>query len=96
MNYIPMNEKWINSTLNCEAYSSFENVSSSHRIITAKIRLSLRRYTLQTTKTTFYNWSLLNNKDTSDKYTITLRKKFEALQDISETLRMRNMISFFV
>ena len=40
----------------------------------------------QTAKTTHYDWSLLNNWDISDKYTITLRNKFDTLQEISETL----------
>ena len=43
MDYILINKKWINSALNCEAYSSFKGLSSDHRIVTAKIRLSLRR-----------------------------------------------------
>ena len=81
-----MNKKWINSTLNCKAYSSFESVSSDHRIVTAKISLSLHWNTTQTIKTTHYDWSLLNNTDISDKYTITLRNNFNALQEISETL----------
>ena len=81
-----MNKKWINSALNCKAYSSFEGVSSDHQIITAKIRLSLRRNTAQTTKTAHYDWSLLNNTDICDKYTITPRNTFDALQEISETL----------
>ena len=34
--------------MNCEAYSSFEGVSSDHRIVTAKIRLSLRKNATQT------------------------------------------------
>ena len=34
--------------LNCEAYSSFECVSSNYRIVAAKKRLSLRRKTTQT------------------------------------------------
>ena len=43
--YILINKKWNNSTLNCEAYSAFVGVSSDHRTVTAKIRLSLRRNT---------------------------------------------------
>ena len=43
IDYMLMNKKWKNSELNCEAYSSFEGVSTDHRIITAKIRLSLRK-----------------------------------------------------
>ena len=45
IDYIFMNKKWNNSALICEAYSSFEGVSSDHRIVTAKIRLSLQRNT---------------------------------------------------
>ena len=41
IDYVFINKKWKNSTINCEAYSSFEGVSSDHQIVTAKIRLSL-------------------------------------------------------
>ena len=71
IDYILMNKKWIKSTLSCEAYSSFEGVSSNHWIITAKIHLSLCRNSMLTTKTTHYDWSLLNNKDISNKYMIS-------------------------
>ena len=43
IDYVLINKKWKNSTMNCEAYSSFEGVSSDHRIVTAKIRLRLRK-----------------------------------------------------
>ena len=33
IDYILMNKKWINSALDCEAYSSFKDVSSDHRIV---------------------------------------------------------------
>ena len=46
----------------------------------AKIHLSLHRNVAQTTTTAHYDWSLLNNK-----YMITLRNKFGALQELSET-----------
>ena len=76
-----MNKKWNNSALNCEAYSSFDGVSSDHRIVTAKIQLSLQR----NTTTVHYDCSLLNNRDIGDKYALTLRNKFDALQEKSET-----------
>ena len=41
IDYILINKKWNNSALNCEASSSFEGVSSDHRIVTAKIRQGL-------------------------------------------------------
>ena len=71
--------------MNCEAYSSFGGVSPDHRIITAKIRLSLRRNTTRTTTTVHYDRSLLNNRDIRDKYALTLRNKFDALQEKTET-----------
>ena len=86
IDYTLINKKWINSALNCEVYSSFEYVSSDHRIVSVKIRLSVRKNTTQTIKTPHYDLSLLNNRDICDKYTLTLWNKFEALQEISETL----------
>ena len=37
IDYILINKKWNNSALYWEAYSSFEGMSSDHRIVTAKI-----------------------------------------------------------
>ena len=45
IDYVLINKKWKNSAMNCEAYSSFEGVSTDHRIVPAKIRLSLRKNT---------------------------------------------------
>ena len=94
--YIIINKKWINSALNCVAYSSSERVSSSHRTVTVEIPLSLCRYTTQTTRTMHFAWSLLNNRNISDEYMITLRNKFDALQEISETLTPNDKYENFV
>ena len=51
IDYIFINRKWKNSVMNCGAYSTFEGVSSDHRIVTAKIRLSLRKNATQTVTT---------------------------------------------
>ena len=85
IDYVFINKKWNNSALNCEAYSSFEGVSSDHRIVTAKTRLSLWRNAAWTTTTVHYDWSLLFNRNIRDKYTLALRNEFDALQEISET-----------
>ena len=77
------------NALNCEAYSSFEGVSSDHQIVVAKIWLSLWKNTTRTTNIVHYDWSLLNNRDIRDKYTLTLWNKFDALQ--KHILRMTNM-----
>ena len=62
-----------------------KGVSSDHRIVAAKIWLSLQRNTTRTTTTVHYGWSLLNNRDIRDKYALTLRNKFDALQEKTET-----------
>ena len=82
--------------MNCEVYSCFEGVSSDHRIITAKIRLSLERNAARTTTTVYYDSSLLNNRDIGVKYTLTLRNKFDACQEISETLTSNDEYENFV
>ena len=58
-----LNKKWENNAMNCEAYPSFEGVSSNHRIVTAKMRLSLRKNATRTATTKHYDWILLNNID---------------------------------
>ena len=70
--------------MNCEAYSSFEGVSSDHRIVTAKVRLSLRKNATRKATTKHYDWALLNNRDIRDKYALELRNRFEALQEKTE------------
>ena len=80
-----INKKWNNSSLNCEAYSSFEGVCFDHPNVMAKIRLSLRRYAARITTTVYYDWSLLNNRDIGDNYSLTLRNKYDALQERAET-----------
>ena len=89
--YVFINKKWNNSALNCEAYSSFEGVSSNHRIVTAKIRLSRRSNMACTTTTVHYDWSPLNNRDIRDKYALTLKKTNSMHYRRQNTLRMTNM-----
>ena len=78
------------------AFSSFENVSSDYRIVSAKISLNPRNNKTQTTKATYYDWFLLNNRDIRDKYTITPRNIFDALQEIFETLTPNDEIENLV
>ena len=84
IDYVLINKKWKNSAMNCEAYSSFEGVSSDHRIVPAKIRLSLRKNDKRTVTTKHYDWALLNNSDIRDKYVLELRNRFETLQEKTE------------
>ena len=67
IDYVFINKKWNNIALNCEAYSSFEGMSSDHRIVKAKIRPRLRKNATQTTTNVHYDWALLNNRGIRDK-----------------------------
>ena len=79
IDYVFINKKWNNSDANCEAYSSFESVSSEHR------EFSGQRYDWARTNTTvYYDWFLLN-RNIRNKYTLKRRNKFDALQEISKT-----------
>ena len=81
IDYVLINRKWKNSAMNCEACSSFECVSSDHRIVTAKVRLSLGKNAIRTATNKHYDWALLNNRDIRDKYALELRNRFETLQE---------------
>ena len=58
LDFFMINKKWTNSALNCEVYSTFPTVGSDHRIVTAKIRLSLRASTTANKKGR-YTWGML-------------------------------------
>ena len=84
IDYVFINNKWKNSAINCDAYSSFEVVSSEHWIVTVKIQLSLRKNATRTATAKHYDWALLNNRDIRDKYVVELRNRFETLQEKTE------------
>ena len=62
IDYVFINREWKNSAMNCEAYSSFEGVSSDHRIVTVKLRLSRRINATRTATTKHYDWALLSTE----------------------------------
>ena len=84
IDYVFINEKWKNSAMNCKAYSSFEGVSTDHRIVMAKIRLRLRKNATRTATTKHYDWALLTNRDIRIKYVLELRNRFGTLQEKTE------------
>ena len=71
--------KWINSALNCVAYSFFGGVSSDHRIASVKI---LCRNKKQTDKVSQYDCFSLANRDIRNLYALTVRKKFDNIVNL--------------
>lgn len=69
------------SAIDCRAYNTFEGVKSDHRIVVAKLRLSLRANTSKSSRQTPYDWSTLKkDTDIANSFTIELKNRFEALE----------------
>ena len=87
VDYILVNKKWKNSVHNVEAYNSFASIGSDHRLLTAKIRLSLRKSKTPEREKS-YDWSTLKNEDLQKLYTLTVRNRYATLSietdDISD------------
>ena len=78
IDFILVRKKWRNSVLNTEAYESFSNVGSDHRLVASKVRLSLRKKAIP--KKIQPNWSVLRtDANLQDKFTVTVKNKFSAL-----------------
>ena len=87
IDYILINSKWKNSLRNCQAYSSFASVGSDHRILSAKLRLSLRSKAVTPRKEN-YDWSLLKSDQVlQNRYSIQLHNRFSILQnELTDTI----------
>ena len=96
LDFLMINQKWINSVKNCEAYNTFEGVSSDHRIVTMETNLSLRISKNKSSKSPPFEWSHLKDPDIKQKYTITLKNRFEALQEKEENPTNNTSYTHFV
>ena len=80
LDYIIVNNKWINSARNCEAYNMFECVYSNHRIVTATLKLSLRSNKKSiVNKKRHHLTTLIKDKSIENNYTRYLKQHFEDL-----------------
>ena len=77
VDYILINRKWKNSVKNSEAYSSFSSMGSDHRVVTAKLKLSLR--ICKTPPRVTWDWTSLQNEATSELYTVEVKNRFSVL-----------------
>ena len=98
IDYILVRKKWQNSMMNSQAYNSFASTGSDHRIVIARIRLSLRANSKTQSKKVKYDWSLLQkDPEIQDKYSVEVRNKYTILNDMCEdkstTAEHGNLIS---
>ncbi|XP_072022739.1 uncharacterized protein [Amphiura filiformis] len=85
LDYILIRRKWRNSLQNAEAYNTFASVGSDHRIVSARIRLSLRKSKTLPRKSQFDWKSLSTDRNIQKRYTIEVHNRFEILEDMEET-----------
>ena len=81
LDHILVRKKWQNSIRDCRPYSSFSSVGSDHRIVSAKVKLSLRvskKSPPDPMKS--IDWKkVANDKDLSSLYTVSVFNRFQEL-----------------
>ena len=76
-----INKKWINSVRNCEAYHSLEGISTDLRIVSLRIKLSLRANKKKSNRKITYHWEhLINNEDLQKQFSTSLRDRYNILR----------------
>ena len=79
IDYILINRKWKNSLKNVESYSSFSSIGSDHRIVSAKLKLSLRTSKTPQRKAA-YDWKVLRGDGNLQQlYTVKVLNRYEQL-----------------
>ena len=82
-----------NIALNCGTYNTFSTVESDHRIVVAKLRLSLRQNKSSSNKKVRYDWSkLLTDNNIKELYTVEVNNRFQVLQDLEENVKNSNTV----
>ena len=79
LDFILFLKKWANSMKNCQAYNSFGNVGSDHRIVTAEIKLSFRKIKFPAIKANFDWKSFREDPILQDRYEVEVKNRFEIL-----------------
>ena len=97
LDFILINKKWKNTSRNCRAYNSFVSLASDHRIVSAKLCLSLRSNKIKSSKDSLYDWSCLkHNSEVRNEFVISTRNRFEALQQNEDSNTLDKTYNNFV
>ena len=90
IDYILVNRKWKNSIHNCQAYNCFSSLGSDHRLVTAKIKISLRMCKTPQRKVR-YDWSALRCPNVQELYTIEVNNRFSLLNETEGEEEVNNI-----
>ena len=80
-----VNKKWQNSIHNCKAYSTFNSLGSDHRLVVAKVKVSLRTSKTEISNIS-YDWSTLKSSEMQDMFTVNVRNRFAALANKNDDI----------
>ena len=81
--------KWRNSMLNAEAYNIFASVASDHRIVSARVRLSLQKSKTLARKK-LHDWNLFRTDSNLQKlHSIEVHNRFQPLEIENESATER-------
>ncbi|KAJ8351146.1 hypothetical protein SKAU_G00226220 [Synaphobranchus kaupii] len=82
LDYILVRRKWRNSVTNAEPYSTFSTVGSDHRVVSMRVRLSLR--VPKPSLRIWHDWKTFSvSPDLQARYTVEVRNRFQML-DVEE------------
>ncbi|XP_034092751.1 craniofacial development protein 2-like [Gymnodraco acuticeps] len=83
LDYIFVWQKWRNSILNAEPYSTFSSVGSDHRVVSMRVRLSLR--VPKPSPKIRHDWkAFITDPGLQTRYTEEVRKRFRQLDKGAE------------
>jgi len=74
IDYVLAHRKWRNSIQDVQAYNSFASVGSDKRVVSARVRLSLRVPRAKSARKTKYIWKALEgNDELQERYAVKVR-----------------------
>ncbi len=81
INFILVRKKWRKSIRDAQAFNSFASVGSDHRVVSAKVRLSLQVPKKQARRKVKYVWGALEcDQVLQEKYAVEVRNRFKSLE----------------
>jgi len=79
IDFVLINKKWSNSIKDTTTYNHYFSIGSDHRVLRAKIKISLRKCKTIQNKTP-YDWSKLRTDiDLQERYSISVQNRFSLL-----------------
>ena len=81
IDYILVRRKWQNSVKYIEAYNTFSNIGSDHRVVTVRFRVSLRSNRVHKPREIRHDWKAFRaDTDMQTQYAVQVKNRYATLQ----------------